>query len=343
MRIFVYEYTCGGGLMGQPLPESLQREGWAMLEAVLDDFRRCQGVRTVMLLDPRLAWRFPKRPGMQLDYAEPGAEAALFRDRARDADFTLVIAPEFDDILYERCRWTEEVGGRLLGPSAAAVRVAGDKLQLAALWQRHDIPTPRTQPLMDATPQLSYPLVCKPRHGAGSQANFLVQNADELRDALRRAAGMGIRDEFVVQPPVNGTATSVSFLLGSGRRIALPAAQQILTEDGRFRYLGGYLPLPAALDGRAKALACRAIGPVEGLSGYVGVDLILGEAPDGSRDAVIEVNPRLTTSYVGLRRLAKFNLAEALFALATERPTPDIAWREGFLMFRPGGMTGPRI
>jgi hypothetical protein len=43
--------------------------------------------------------------------------------------------------------------------------------------------------------------------------------------------------------------------------------------------------------------------------GYVGVDLVLGEAPDGSEDFAIEVNPRVTTSYVGLRATIAENLA----------------------------------
>ncbi len=50
--------------------------------------------------------------------------------------------------------------------------------------------------------------------------------------------------------------------------------------------------------------------------GYVGVDLILGRDPGGNEDYVIEVNPRLTTSYVGLRAAAKSNLAEAMVQIA---------------------------
>ena len=52
------------------------------------------------------------------------------------------------------------------------------------------------------------------------------------------------------------------------------------------------------------------------LRGYVGVDLVLGPAEDGSRDVVLEVNPRLTTSYVGLSCLAKGNLAAEMLAAA---------------------------
>jgi predicted ATP-grasp superfamily ATP-dependent carboligase len=40
---------------------------------------------------------------------------------------------------------------------------------------------------------------------------------------------------------------------------------------------------------------------------------------DGSSDVVIEVNPRLTTSYVGLRAIAEDNLAEVMIINAAGR------------------------
>ncbi len=53
--------------------------------------------------------------------------------------------------------------------------------------------------------------------------------------------------------------------------------------------------------------------------GYLGVDLILGDHDDGSRDFVIEINPRLTTSYVGLRAASRSNLAQAMLDVAGGR------------------------
>ena len=73
------------------------------------------------------------------DPAEP-----LFRRLARTADFTLVIAPEFDGILECRCRWALDEGSRLLGPSPDAVQLTADKLSLAAHLIRHGVPTPAT-------------------------------------------------------------------------------------------------------------------------------------------------------------------------------------------------------
>jgi predicted ATP-grasp superfamily ATP-dependent carboligase len=113
----------------------------------------------------------------------------------------------------------------------------------------------------------------------------------------------------------------------------LPAVEQRLSRDGRFHYLGGRLPLPDNLDRRARRLAERAVECVEGLHGWFGVDMILGEAEDGSGDMAIEINPRLTTSYLGLRRLARFNLAEALLATATGSAMPPWVWGTDSIVF----------
>jgi hypothetical protein len=85
--------------------------------------------------------------------------------------------------------------------------------------------------------------------------------------------------------------------------------------------LGGEIPLAIGLAERAEALAARAIAAMPPAVGFVGVDLVLGPAPDGSEDYVIEINPRLTTSYVGLRAAARTNLAESMWKIAQGNPT----------------------
>ena len=74
-----------------------------------------------------------------------------------------------------------------------------------------------------------------------------------------------------------------------------------------------------------------------GLQGYVGVDVVLG---DDRRDWAIEINPRLTTSYVGLRALARFNLAEAMLAAVRGDPLPRLDWSPGPTEFTPHGRVG---
>ncbi len=87
---------------------------------------------------------------------------------------------------------------------------------------------------------------------------------------------------------------------------------------------------------RATELADRALEALPAALGYVGVDLVLGKAADGSEDYVIEINPRLTTYYVGLRAASEDNLAAALLANAgglCESPR----FRDGHLEFLSNG------
>jgi tyramine---L-glutamate ligase len=327
MRVFVYEYTCATAGAGEPLAPSLWVEGWAMLSAVLEDLNRVPGVETMTLR--RLGHANEERPA--------------FHKLAAAADATLVIAPEFDGLLAERCRWVLQAGGRLLGPPPSAVELTADKLLLGEALRRHGVPTPPCCRAEDAVlaQALAFHAVLKPRDGAGSQATCVVRTRPDLAVCLERMRAEMARAEFLLQPLVRGLPASVAFLLGRGQRIALAPAEQHLTGDGRFRYQGGTVPLPPELARRVVELGRRAVQAVPELCGYVGVDLILGAAADGSADQVIEINPRLTTSYIGLRALAHDNLAAAMLRVLVGEPVAEPSWRPGPVRFRADGTLVP--
>ena len=320
-RIFVYEYLCARRADGDtPSARALRPEGLAMRDAVADDLRRAGA--EVVTLSPD-------------DYVRD--EKIAFQRKAATALWTLVVAPESDGLLEERCRWVVEAGGRLLGPSPAAVSRASDKLELSHYLRAAGVPTPRCRSLAggrdsDGRP-LGFPQVWKPRHGAGCVATVGVRSPEEAAAALEslRAEGKGPED-MVAQEWVPGRPASVAFLLGPADTVALLPAWQDITAEDWWSYLGGELPIPEPFASRAVALARRAVRSVPGLVGYAGVDLVLGERP-GEADWVIEINPRLTTSYVGLRALAEFNLAGAMLDAALGRPLPPLRWRPGKVRF----------
>ncbi|MEO8009008.1 MAG: methane monooxygenase/ammonia monooxygenase subunit A, partial [Betaproteobacteria bacterium] len=97
--------------------------------------------------------------------------------------------------------------------------------------------------------------------------------------------------------PIGATA-SIGLLRGPAGTFALPACAQRIKDDGRFEYLGGIAPIATDLAARARRLALASAAVMPTWTGYIGLDLVLGAADDGSEDFVIEVNPRLTTSYV---------------------------------------------
>jgi len=327
VHFFVYEYASACG--DAALPASLRSEGGAMLRAIAEDLVCISGAEVRTLLGSAV-----ENPlGCRMESVRAEGEERAFRRLARWADFSLVVAPEFHGLLETRCRWVEEENGRLLGPCSKAIALTGDKLALADHIEKRGVRMPHCVPLgVDGSP-VTYPLVCKPRHGAGSLATFRVRDPAELSRCLALARDEGWYGEMLLQAYVPGTAASVAFLVGPRQTLELPPASQHLSDDGRFRYRGGSLPLPGHLADRAVRVARPAIEAVPGLAGYVGIDVLLGERSDGRHDWVIEINPRLTTSYLGLRRLAKTNLAEAIVSIFRGHETPPMTWHEGLVRF----------
>ena len=321
MRVFVYEYLVALGVgrdPGDPF-HPMYREGRAMRDAVAADFARVPGVEVV-----------------RLDAAAEEDNEEQIAALAARCDWTVVIAPELGGEL-ERCCWAvRESGSRLLGPDPEAVRLTADKLALAGHWRSHGVPTPATTD-RDPTPCEHFPVVWKPRDGAGSTATFLLRSALDVPRAKAHLAADGHAGPMVLQEFVPGRAASVAFLCGPRGNVPLLPAFQLLSDDGRFKYLGGELPIPPELAARVLAVAERAVGCVPGLLGYVGVDVILGDAADGSSDVAVEINPRLTTSYVGLRAVAGFNLAAAMLAVAGGEPHIPFDWKGGRVRWFPDG------
>ena len=87
--------------------------------------------------------------------------------------------------------------------------------------------------------------------------------------------------------------------------------QKVELENGAFRFDGVSVNAVADTDGRYAALASAVCRALPGLWGYCGVDFI--DADTGPM--VLEVNPRLTTSYSGLHQAIEINPAQLVLEL----------------------------
>lgn len=247
-------------------------------------------------------------------------EEEVFRRLVQESDATLLIAPEIGGALLDRCRTIEELGGRLVSPGSRFVAIAADKQAAAERLSGSGVRVPpgmRLSDDLDAAAEELFPAVIKPRNGAGSWLVTRVSDRQQLAKLAKSPAYQQAiqKGEMRIERLVPGLAASVAVLCGPAGYVPLLPCEQILGGQG-FDYLGGRLPLAPPLAQRARRLAVAAVKALPPATGYVGVDLILGHAADGSEDHVIEINPRLTTSYVGLRRACRQNLAAAMLAVA---------------------------
>jgi predicted ATP-grasp superfamily ATP-dependent carboligase len=327
MRILVHEFVSGGGLAGQPVPPSLAREGRAMRDALVNDLAALRHHRIVTTVDPR----FPLRSKAAEVVVLPPGNASLLDGLLASVDAAWLVAPETHGHLEALAARAERHGTALLGSSAVVIRRACDKQALPRLLARCGVSHPETHAVRTtaeahaAGRAMGFPVVVKPARGAGCGGVWLVRSADEWPRAIASVRSVSAEaDRFLVQRHVSGVAASVSLLAFGGEAVALAVNGQWLRETHRFSYRGGVTPLDSPRVTHALAAAVLACKAFPGFKGYVGVDLVLT-----ANDAVvIEVNPRLTTAYLGLRAAMDENIARlALAACAGRLPKTPRARR----------------
>lgn len=340
MQLFVSEYLCSGAWPEQNLDGSLAREGRAMLLAILEDLNRVEDVTVLTTWDHRLG-RPPTEIAQVHLATSADEERRLFARLVETTDATLLIAPEFGDILAGRAEAVEAHGKRVVGASASAVRQCADKLELSQHLISHGIPTIETWNF-DAENRwrdsVRFPVVIKPRDGAGSQETYHLATEESFASVRAQIESESLLRTGIVQPFISGWPISVALIMdGSGHcRHVFPPVKQILSDDGRFRYRGGHVPATVPAQTAVVELAQRACQSIVGLRGYVGVDLIIPAATP-HRPVVVEINPRLTTSYLGYRELATENLAARMLSQAeAEQP---ISWDTKDVSFTAEGLT----
>jgi predicted ATP-grasp superfamily ATP-dependent carboligase len=322
LRLLICEYVTGGGFVGSPLPPGLAREGDMMVDALVKDVAALDGVDIVMVRDSRLA-----------SMAVPDACRVIrvdenpwkvWRAAIEQVEAVWPIAPETGGALLRLSELVVRTGRTLIGSRPFSVSLTTNKQMTAAHLASCGVPIVPTvrarDVLRQGLPDGRHGWVVKPDDGAGAEATHLFRSADELRQWLTVSTGA---DNLVVQPYVPGMAASLSVLCRDGRSWLLSCNRQdIVIEGGAFRFRGCVV---GGLEHRrpiCARLAAAVTAAIPDLWGYVGIDFVDGDL--GS--VVLEINPRLTTSYAGLRQAIGVNPAELVLRLlqgdldAVERP-----------------------
>jgi predicted ATP-grasp superfamily ATP-dependent carboligase len=325
VRIHVFESIGAGPGHGAAVETSLLREGDLMAGALLADLLELPAIALSYARDARLApltfGRPPRSPpaAVRVCWREPGEDprAALEREM-QAADAVWPIAPEAGGELQRAAQAVLDAGRVLIGALPAAIAGAASKHETSRRLRQAGIaavPSFRAgEPLEPAARPDGGAWVVKPDDGAGCLRTRVFGGLAAARAALE-ALGTG----FVAQPWIPGPAMSLAAIGG-------PAGVQLLSVNRqRVDACDGWLTLravevnAAAASQSLAALAGRVASALPGLSGFFGIDYI--DAAAGP--VVIEVNPRLTTSYAGLRPALGINAAHYVLAAAGIASAPS--------------------
>jgi len=352
-RGLLLEYVVGGGLMPADIGSispSLLNEGWGMLSMLANDWcsSRFQGElwKVTAPIDPRAtSWFDIPDPSLfalldpQIDFLDQ------WRRLAAGADAIILIAPESHGELIRLASAIDEVSDARLGCRPPFLERTSNKLMMAEYisdeYLHPQTLTPRQflAYAKNVPSALQRDWVMKPIDGAGCDGIW-KGTAVALSSYIAQHAGC---PNSLVQHYLPGQPASVAaWITETGRWWLPPVWQDIRWENlpiaegitlDHPTYRGGSGPIAHEYWDTIHAFANRILdlqGP--GALGWVGIDFVFNLENGNPRCAAIEVNPRWTTSYAGLRRLVQGILLEKFLETSLLKyPLPQFApaqpWR----------------
>lgn len=341
MKVAVLEYLCGGGLTRPSLTTqpsishnalgSLLREGEVMWRALVGDLIR-GGHDVVSTLDQRLENRF--RPiGARKDRGS--LDLVAFDERLSlecnwevacdGADRVVVIAPEIDGYLLDIVEGFRRKGYVVIASSSSFLTTTSDKWLTYLALEQHVL-----QPGTTTCDQIEKnwpdePLsgwVLKPRDGAGCSG---IVRWMEKKPLLEHIAMLDEPSKWIVQEWIEGRHCSAAVIIDeNGTITTLGATEQMIeTKDPTPKYVGAKGPLRgASVDGLGDWCK-RILSLLPGAFGWIGFDYVevRSSCDEKPKRVLIEINPRLTTSYLLYRQLFGPRLSDALIGLPVDEIT----------------------
>jgi len=208
---------------------------------------------------------------------------------SRKCDAGLVIAP--DEILGDLTEIIEENTTNLGCPSDS-VRLCADKLESTHKLAGENIPVPLTI----GEGEYNGDFVIKPRFGCASEG-------------IHRSKKGILKDGFIATEFIDGEHLSASIITGK-TQLFLTVNRQLIKIDDKISYEGGIVPYLCDREEEIADIAKKTT-KVLGCRGYAGVDIVLADKP-----YVVDINPRPTTSMIGITRVMKAQISDLILKSA---------------------------
>ena len=171
----------------------------------------------------------------------------------------------------------------------------------------------------------SHGWVLKSRDGAGCCGMSWYSTMDELKHAIgTREDVRCTTDRWIVQPWQEGEHASLAVLCDSSQSFTLlGACSQRIDRREQVTYLGGSGPILRNDCAILVEFVEHILSGIPGAKGWIGVDFLYrtrGASSIRLEDLlVVEINPRLTTSYLAYRQWYGLELALGVLGLAEDR------------------------
>jgi len=325
-KIFIFEYVSGGGFNNIELPSSLFCEGFAMLRSLISDFKKID-YEISSLLDHRIISLSQYLNADFIDILNPDENFILkFKDNLKECKYCFIIAPEFSNILYNLTKIAFMMNKVILSVNLEGIRLASSKLLTYNYFKTHSVLTPITYSIpyknnrldlnfiIKKLNEINKPIIIKPDDGVGAESIYYFKNRRQIENFFKRYEDkFDLSRNFILQEYINGDNLSISLIIyrDSNPLILSVNSQLIQIKDTNYdsQYFGGYTPVGNYYSIKAQIQANLQKIDLTKFNSYLGIDFIHDKQ---NLNYFIEINPRLTTSYIGIRNIIKTNLVELM-------------------------------
>ncbi|MFX0103898.1 MAG: ATP-grasp domain-containing protein [Candidatus Hodarchaeota archaeon] len=325
--IFIFEFVSGGGFSKVNIPISLFCEGFGMLRSIITDFKALD-FEIYTILDYRI---FFLSSFIQADLVEKvnfnDDYLKIFKNFAKDCKYVFIIAPESSNVLYKLTKVVNDYDKIILSTNLRGIKLGSSKIRTCKFFKKNNVLTPRTYAIpykkeyldlnfiVQKHRKLNCPIVIKPEDGVGAESIYYFEKENQIINYFKENKGINDdRRKFILQEFIEGRDLSISMIsspnLFDQNPIILSVNSQFINiKELKPEYFGGCTPLGNYKEILKDLSIITKKIDFSKFDGYIGIDFI-EKYP--SSFYFIEINPRLTTSYIGLRNVINLNCAELI-------------------------------
>ncbi|MEM0002133.1 MAG: ATP-grasp domain-containing protein [Desulfurococcaceae archaeon] len=300
MKILVSEYVLSTFRIGENGNYvDLLPEAYAIVFTLVNSLN-LPGVETYLTMSsnlPEVPWGRAIRVNSVEEYYD------LVKKSSEEFDGVVLIAPP-----RELTALSKLIGEKLIGPPSPLVDLLSDKYCTHVELERCGLRTPRTMLVRDPSGidqgllrDLNPPYVVKPSSLAGSECVYVAENVNEVLKYANLVARCDPGGKILVQEFISGFHGSISVIYGeSGALLYSLNLQLISMDDSRIKYMGGILPVRNnRFVYEAELIVDKLFNCYPVLRGYIGLDVVWNK----NGVFIVEANPRLTTSFIGMSEI----------------------------------------
>jgi predicted ATP-grasp superfamily ATP-dependent carboligase len=326
-RIFIFEYVSGGGFNKDEIPISLFCEGFGMLVALIKDFMSL-GYEVCTLIDYRIHHLSTILPiNNRIIVKKDDNFLNHFKILVKDSDYSFIIAPDSRNVLFNLTRIVKKYNKILLSINLEGINIGSSKMNTYEFFQKNKLLTPKTYLIpfkknkldinfiVQKFDDLKKTIIIKPEDGVGAESIFLFETKEQIKNFFQDYySKIDTKRSYILQEYIEGKDLSIS-LIGLQESlnkefknpfILTINSQNVSIKNPKYdsEYLGGYTPINNYQQITLELTEILDKVDFSSFTGYFGIDLIRSEE---SKYYFIEINPRLTTSYIGIRNVINQN------------------------------------